>query len=820
MPLFTLALVTSLLLIGLSLSSRGHETVRADEGVLMAIDADPVTSGIQNCVSVDTDDDVDVDFVIQNVPDIEGFGLRLLYDNNIVSMQSKDRTDSILGTSGLDAGDPLPESSNSYLDAYAVAIEPAPSGNGILTRYTIHAEAAGLTRLHLVVGNIDTNYVDSSLVTHLPDQTQDAFISVGAPCPDDTTDRDSDGVKDLGADGIAFTADDDSCPSASNAGQEDRDSDTLGDACDPVVMTIDADPASPKTQSCRGNVTTGSAVDLLIRSANPEAFQLRLTYDNGVVSFADRSATWSVLGTSGLEDGGPPDDTSRMFHAYAGNAAVVPNDGILMRYTVNALGNGLTRLHLINGPQDSAWVAAGIYFYVADQTPDAFLEVGGPCPSPENDRDSDGFTDYVDTCPNISDPGQEDIDGDGIGDACDADDDNDAVLDANDNCPKTVNTNQADNDSDGVPGTQPPPGGTFGGDACDADDDNDTVPDTSDTAPLNPYVCQDLDTDTCDDCAVLGVANPAQDGTDTDSDGACNAGDLDDDNDTVIDVEDTDPLNAYVCRDLDIDTCDDCSVLGQPDVSDDGPDNESDGLCDAADPDDDNDGIDDAIDGPGQSFTFSNVFNDDTTFGTIVSRGDLAVRIRDEAGPAGVRIKASGSGAAATVSVCGLANLSLNAGNETVVTCGSATVQVVSGPVTMSIGNFLRGSLPTGTKAAVSKTGSATTVCNTGSSGDITFTGIVITPGYCLTDSDTDGFFDPTEGYIGTSTTLACGVGAWPPDFDDSGEVDIFDVGPLKNAFGTKTGDPLYSVRVDLNGDTFINIADLGILKRFFGQLC
>jgi hypothetical protein len=935
-PLFTLALVTSLLLIGLSLSSRGHETVRADEGVLMAIDADPVTSDIQNCVSVDTDDDVDVDFVIQNVPvypGIEGFGLRLLYDNNVVSMQSKDRSDSILGDSGLDVGDPLPESSNSYLDGY---VGTTASGGGILTRYAIHAEAAGLTRLHLVVGNIDTNYVDGSLVTHLPDETQDAFISVGAPCPDDTTDSDSDGVLDLGDDGIAFTADDDNCPSASNAGQEDRDSDTLGNACDPVVMTIDADPASPKTQSCRGNVTTDSAIDLVIRSVNPEAFQLRLTYDNGVVSFADRSATWSVLGTSGLEDGGPPDDTSRMFHAYAGNAAVVPNDGILMRYTVNALGNGLTRLHLINGPLDSAWVDSGQNFYVADQTPDAFLEVGGPCPSPENDRDDDGFTDYVDTCPNISDPEQEDLDGDAIGDACDADDENDSVLDVDDNCPKTVNTNQADNDSDGVPGTQPPPGGTFGGDACDADDDNDTVPDTSDTAPLNAYVCQDLDTDTCDDCSVLGVANPAQDGTDTDSDGlcnagdpdddndtvldgsdadplnkfvcrdadsdtcddcsvlgqpdvsqdgtdtdadgacnagdpdddndtvldgsdadplnkfvcrdadsdtcddcsvlgqpdvsddgldtdsdgACNAGDTDDDNDTVLDDDDTDPLDEFVCLDLDIDTCDDCSVLGQPDVSDDGPDNESDGLCDAADPDDDNDGIDDAIDGPGQSFTFSNVFNDDTTFGTIVSRGDLAVRIRDEAGPAGVRIKASGSGAAATVSVCGLANLSLNAGNETVVTCGSATVQVVSGPVTMSIGNFLRGSLPTGTKAAVSKTGSATTVCNTGSSGDITFTGIVITPGYCLTDSDTDGFFDPTETYIGTDPNLACGLAGWPPDFDDSGEVDIFDVGPLKNAFGTQTGDPLYSVRVDLNGDTFINIADLGILKRFFGRSC
>ena len=492
LPLFTFVLAASLLLVGLSLSSRGHETVRAEDEVLMAVDADPVQADIQNCVSVDTDDDVDVDFVIQNVPvnpGIQGFGLRLLYDNNIVSMQSKDRSDSILGTSGDDLGDPLPDTSNSYLDGYVVDEEEKASGSGILTRYTIHAEAAGLTRLHLMVGNVDTNYVDGDLLLQLPEWTLDAFISVGAPCPDDTTDRDSDGVKDLGADG-ELSADDDNCPSASNAGQEDRDSDTLGNACDPVVMTIDANTSERKTQTCRGNVTTDSAVDLLIRSADPEGFQLRLAYDNSVVSFADRSATWSVLGTSGLEYGGPPDDTSRMFHAYTGNdTAVVPNDGVLMRYTVNAVGSGLTRLHLINGPLDSAWVDSDLNFYVADQTPDAFLEVGGACPSPTDDRDSDGFTDYVDTCPNVSDPGQEDIDNDAIGDACDADAENDAVLDVDDNCPKTVNTNQADNDSDGQPGVQPGPSDTFGGDACDPDDDNDTVLDGADTAPLDEFVC-------------------------------------------------------------------------------------------------------------------------------------------------------------------------------------------------------------------------------------------------------------------------------------------------------------------------------------------
>jgi len=61
----------------------------------------------------------------------------------------------------------------------------------------------------------------------------------------------------------------------------------------------------------------------------------------------------------------------------------------------------------------------------------------------------------------------------------------------------------------------------------------------------------------------------------------------------VLDGHDMDPVDQYVCQDLDSDTCDDCSVLGQPDTSDDGPDNELDGLCDAGDPDDDDDALPD-----------------------------------------------------------------------------------------------------------------------------------------------------------------------------------------------------------------------------------
>ena len=701
--LLGVVLGASLLVPGFILSSHGGHSVRAQDGVIMAIDTDPTVEGIQSCVGdVDVGADVEVDLVIQDVPDIEGFGLGLLYDNNIASVQARDRGVSMLGSSGIDVGDPLPDNSNFYLDGF---VGTATSGSGILTRSTIHAEAAGLTRLHLPVGDLDTNYSDSDLLIHLPDETQDAFLSVGAPCPDDTSDSDSDSVLDLGADGVAFTADDDNCPSASNAGQEDRDSDTLGDACDPVVMTIDSDTFARKAQVCRGNVTSGSAIDLFLRSANVEGFQLRLAYDNSVVSFASRSISASVLGTSGLEDGGPPDSSSRLFHAYTGTAVIVPNDGVLMRYTVNAVGSGLTRLHLINGPLDSAWVDSGLNFYVADQTPDAFLEVGGPCPSPTNDRDSDGFTDYVDTCPNISDPGQADLDSDAIGDACDADDENDAVLDASDNCPKTVNTDQADNDSDGLPGVQPGPNDTFGGDACD--------------------------------------------------------------------------------------------------------------------PDDDNDGIDDGIDGPGQSFTFSDDFNDGTSFGTVASRAGLSVRVRDETA-AGVRIKSSGTGGPATVNVCGLADLLLNAGNETVVTCGSATVQTVSGPVTMQIGPFLRGTLPTGTTVTVQQAGSAIEVCNSAASGStsVTFTGISIPPGSCRTDNDADGFFNPTEAFIGTDPDLACGVGAWPPDVNDSTDVDIFDIPPLKASFGSEPPNAAYNARVDFNASNNVNIADVGIFKRFFGLSC
>jgi len=76
------------------------------------------------------------------------------------------------------------------------------------------------------------------------------------------------------------------------------------------------------------------------------------------------------------------------------------------------------------------------------------------------DVDGDNISDLdptgADNCPTIHNPDQDDIDLDGLGDACDADMDDDGVVNRRDNCPLVDNAAQVDGDRDGI------------GDDCDA----------------------------------------------------------------------------------------------------------------------------------------------------------------------------------------------------------------------------------------------------------------------------------------------------------------------------------------------------------------
>ena len=147
------------------------------------------------------------------------------------------------------------------------------------------------------------------------------------------------------------------------------------------------------------------------------------------------------------------------------------------------------------------------------------------------DADGDGITglcDSGDNCPDDFNPHQRDCNGDGEGDACEADpceqdDDADSVCNCVDNCPSVPNPDQEDGDGDGA------------GDRCDLcpidpndDSDGDGVCDSADQCPGGDDRFDDDLDGVPDDCDVCPGSDDDISGArdDTDGDGVLNCNDL------------------------------------------------------------------------------------------------------------------------------------------------------------------------------------------------------------------------------------------------------------------------------------------------------
>lgn len=183
----------------------------------------------------------------------------------------------------------------------------------------------------------------------------------------------------------------------------------------------------------------------------------------------------------------------------------------------------------------------------------------------QKNTDKDLHGDACDNCVTADNPTQKDTDQDGLGDECDDDIDGDGLRNIIDNCPRVPNPDQKDKDNDAV------------GDVCDScpdmfnpnqtDSDDDLIGDSCDD---NIDSDGDGHQDSKDNCPT--VINSSQ--VDTDKDGMGDKCDDDDDNDGIVDDNDN------------------CRLVPNPDQKD----TDNDGVGDACHGDFDKDNVIDKID--------------------------------------------------------------------------------------------------------------------------------------------------------------------------------------------------------------------------------
>jgi hypothetical protein len=106
---------------------------------------------------------------------------------------------------------------------------------------------------------------------------------------------------------------------------------------------------------------------------------------------------------------------------------------------------------------------------------------------------------------------------------------------------------------------------------------------------------------------------------------------------------------------------------------------------------------------------------------------------------------------------------------------------------------------------------------------DVTATGPAV-------DSDTDGFGNGVETFIGSLAASGCAVDsaannepspdAWPVDLNDNQVANTVDIGYFIPHLNASAGEPAYAERFDLTHNGTINTGDIGKFVAYLNDSC